>query len=88
MGESLRIVEIVGELFGLGMWEEVSFGAGIVVVVGDSGITGVGIGWEGGVVEGLGESLENESSREVGVREMVSIGVSVVVGLKGELGMA
>ena len=87
MGESLRVVEIVGELVGLGMWEEVSFGAGIVVVVGDSGIMGVGIGWEGGVVEGLGESLEDESSREVGVTGIVSIGISVVVGLRVELGM-
>ena len=87
MGESLRVVEIVGELVGLGMWEEVSFGAGIVVVVGDSGIMGVGIGWEGGIVEGLGESLEDESSREVGVTGIVSIGISVVVGLRVELGM-
>ena len=77
----------MGELVGLGMWEEVSFGAGIVVVVEDSGITGVGIGWEGGIVEGLGESLEDESSREVGVTGIVSIGISVVVGLRGELGM-
>ena len=87
MGESLRVVEIVGELVGLGMWEEVSFGAGIVVVVEDLGIMGVGIGWEGGIVEGLGESLEDESSREVGVTGIVPIGISVVVGLRGELGM-